>query len=344
MVLEMESYNSSRELMFFPQLGGGEMRECDSVARAAFEHLGKSYRITRELKPGLVDCSTIISQAHWVGAAVQTPFIAESQRRAANAVAVDRGDLLPGDAIYAYSSHRHSPGGRHNHVVMYVGEDSRGISWVVESREGPGAQLIKLGAVQFNGGIRRFCVQPFHAFPSGDWSFLVRRVPKLGRLGCRLTAQYGASRRHRGTDIYAQRDWAVVSPFAGTIVTVFKTKNFSDLFVGIWSAEQDACSLVGPIKIASNIGVGAQVESGQLLGGLGEGAGPGGCNVIAHPPGIRHVHWELWSRAGSAVSPAGDLRCDWLPRQLSRQVELRAQNAIYELKCGKIGTCVSGTD
>lgn len=86
-------------------------RECDAVARAALEHLGKRYRITRELRNGLIDCSTVVSQAHWIGAAVRVPFIAESQRNAANATAVESiADVLPGDVLVAYPSVAASPG------------------------------------------------------------------------------------------------------------------------------------------------------------------------------------------------------------------------------------------
>lgn len=335
-----DGYNGIRDLDRFPRLAGSEIRESDSVAKAAFEHLGKTYRITRELQPGLVDCSTVVSQAHWVGAAIQTPFIAETQLRAANAVAVDIVDLLPGDAIYAYPSYRDSPGGRHNHVVLYLGKDYQGIPRAIESREESGATIIGLDAVRFDGGIRRFCVQPFRTFPGGDWTQLVRRVPKLGRLGCRLTARYGSSRRHQGTDIYAEHDWVMISPFDGMIAALFKTSERSDYFVGISSAEKGAYSLIGPVRLAAGIKMGAQVGRGQLLGGPGVGGAPGGCNTIPHAPGAHRIHWEHWSRMSSAVSPAGDLRCDWLPRHLPCVSGLRSQNVLYELKCGELGTCL----
>jgi hypothetical protein len=325
----------------FPHLISEEMRECDSVACAAFDHLGKAYRITRELWPGLIDCSTVVSQAHWTGAAIQTPFIAETQRLATNAIAVSYDEMLPGDAIYAYPSRRDSPGGRHNHVALYLGKDQHGIPWVLESREETGASLVELNAIKFDGGIRRFCIEPLHIFRRGSWSRLVQRVPKLGRLGCRLTSQYGVSRRHRGCDIYVERSWPVISPINGTIVSVFRTGAFTDLFVGIWSSENYACSLVGPIKAHSRIKVGTEVAKGESLGSAGEGAGPGGCNVIPQPPGACRIHWELWDSTSAAASPADGLSCDWLPSRLTRSVQLYSLNAVYELKREMVGSCVN---
>lgn len=333
------------EFPFFPHLANSEMRECVSVAYAAFEHLGKSYRIARELQPGFVDCSTIVSQSYWIGAAILTPFVAENQRLYANAVAINKGDdLLPGDAIYAYPNLAETPGGRHNHVVLFIGEDHRGIPWVIESTERSGATLAELSSVRLDGGIRRFSPDPLRVFKTGDWSSLARRVPKLGRLGCRLTAQYGAFRRHRGTDIYVEPGWAVVSPLRGTIVALLKQGISSQSFVGIWSAEKKACSLVGPVRIVANIRIGTEVDSGQLLGGLEKFTASARCNAIPQPPGTLRVHWELWGLTPGTVTSVSQLRCDWLPRQVPRGEEFRAQNPLYELKCGNVATCLRASD
>jgi hypothetical protein len=324
----------------FPRLRQPGLRECDSVAMAAMEHLGKSYRITRELSPGLIDCSTVISQAHWTGAAIQTPFVAESQRLATNAAVVTVEDLLPGDAVYAYPSRRHSPGGRHNHVVLYLGEDEDGTIWAIESREETGAVLITLDRVLFGGGIRRFCLNPLSVFPAGAWSELAARVPKLARLGARLTAAYGTCRRHRGTDVYVADDCVVVSPLAGSIVDVMKIR-YHCSFIGIWSSADRIYSVVGPVTTAAGISPGRDVDRGATLGGISSGAGPGGCNIIPAVADKKRVHFELWAPADFGTSPAPDLRCDWLPRAIARERDLIPHNLIYAVKLGAVGSVVS---
>jgi hypothetical protein len=326
----------------FPHLEDQEQRECDAVARRALDHIGKSYKITRELWPGLIDCSTLVSQSHWSGAAIQTPFIAETQRRASNAQVIESVDLLPGDAIYSYPSKEESPGGRHNHVALFLGGDQHGTPWVIESREEEGVILGRLDEVKFGGGIRRFCIEPLRRFPKGMWSQLVPRVPKLGRLGARLTASYtGTSRRHRGIDVYVEHDWPVVSPTNGMIVTCFKTSSSSGSFIGVWSSRHKLCSLVGPVEITTGLRVGQEVEAGRVIGSPASGAGPGGCNTIPRPPGTVRLHWELWASPGFGVSPASDLKCEWLPRGLDHGPALVAHNAIYALKRGDIGGCIA---
>jgi hypothetical protein len=329
------------EVPRFPHLEVPDLRECDSVARCALEHVGKSYRITRELWPGLIDCSTLVSQSHWSGAAIQTPFIAETQRRASNARAVERADLLPGDAIYSYSSAAEAPGGRHNHVALFLGRDESGTSWTIESREETGVVFTRLHEVKFGGGIRRFCLAPLRVFPNGPWSRLAPRVPKLGRLGARLTASYLSLRRHSGIDIYVDADWPVLSPLSGTVVAIFKTSPSSGSFIGIWSSRHENCSLLGPVNVRPGLRVDQDIQAGVFLGSPAHGPGPGGCNIIPRPPGAVRLHWELWAGSGFAVSPARDLRCAWLPRGLDVRASLLAQNPIYAMKRGDIGSCVA---
>lgn len=326
----------------FPHLELSELRECDAVAYSAFEHMGKSYRITRELWPDVIDCSSLVSQSHWTGAGIQTPFIAETQRHASNARVVEPADLLPGDAIYAYRSKSEAPGGRHNHVALFLGTDQMGEPWAVESREETGVTLSELSKVRFDGGIRRFCIEPLRVFPQGMWSQLARRVPKLGRLGARLTANYaGGPRRHHGTDVYIDDGCYVTSPLSGTIVTTFKTHSSSGVFIGVWSSYRSTCSLVGPVSAASEFRIGQNLDEGDVLGMPSRGTGPGGCNTIPNPPGTVRLHWELWTQAGRDISPARGLQCSWLPRGFNDRLSLSAQNPIYSLKQGSIGSCVA---
>jgi hypothetical protein len=325
----------------FPHLRQDDLRECDSVAMAALEHLGKQYRITRELHPGLIDCSTVVSQSHWVGAGIQTPFIAESQRTAANSFAVDPKDLLPGDAIYAYPGRKFSPGGRHNHVVLFLGHDDNHVPWAIESREDHGAILITLDNVLFDGGIRRFCINPRRVFPTNSWTDLVRRVPKLGRLGARLTAKYGSCDRHRGLDIYnTYDDLMVASPLTGSILDIVRVRDRGS-FAGLWSPESRVYTVVGPVITGDAIRVGKDVEQGDILGEMASGPSPGGCNLIPGVVRAKRVHWELWAPPEFGLSPAQNLRCDWLPRSIAHESALIPHNPIYTLKLGKIGSCIA---
>lgn len=324
----------------FPHLRQGDLRECDSVAIAALEHLGKQYRITRELHPGLVDCSTVVSQAHWVGAGIQTPFIAESQRTAVNSYAVQPKDLLPGDAIFAYPGRKFSPGGRHNHVVLFLGYDDNRIPWAIESREDHGAVLITLDNVLFDGGIRRFCINPHRVFPASSWTNLARRVPKLGRLGARLTAKYGSCDRHRGLDIHTYDDLMIVSPLTGSILDVIRVRDRGS-FAGIWSPERRVYTVAGPMVASDAVRVGRDVEQGDILGEIASGPGPGGCNVLPSLLRAKRVHWELWAPPEFGLSPAQNLRCDWLPRSIAREISLIPHNPIYALKLAEIGNCLS---
>jgi hypothetical protein len=324
----------------FPHLRQDDLRECDSVAMAALEHLGQRYRITRELHPGLVDCSTVVSQAHWIGAGIQTPFIAESQRTAANSYVVEPADLLPGDAIYAYPGREFSPGGRHNHVVLFLGYDDNRAPWAIESREDHGAVLITLDNVSFDGGIRRFCINPHRVFPASSWAELVRRAPKLGRLGARLTAKYGSCDRHRGLDVYIQDDLMIASPLTGSVLDVMRVRDRGS-FAGIWSPESRAYVVAGPMLASDTVRVGKDVEQGDILGKVAGGPGPGGCNVIPGLGDARRVHLELWAPPEFGLSPAPNLRCDWLPRSLAHEDTLIPHNPVYAIKLGKIGSCIA---
>jgi hypothetical protein len=327
----------------FPHLRQDGLRECDAVAMASLEHLGHRYRITRELCPGLADCSTVVSQAHWVGAGMQIPFIAESQRNAVNSCTVDRNDLLPGDAIYAYLDKRLSPGGRHNHVVLFIGNDDNDNPWAIESREGNGVALISLDDVSFDGGIRRFCINPHRVFPVSVWTELVRRVPKLGRLGARLTAKYGSCDRHRGLDIYTESGHLIASPLTGSILDVMRVRDRGS-FAGIWSPESRAYTIAGPMLASDAVRVGKDVEKGDLLGEVASGPGPGGCNVIPNYRRDKRVHWELWAPPEFGLSPAQNLRCEWLPQSIAHEGVLIPHNPIYALKLGKIGSCLLAPD
>lgn len=48
--------------------------ESTAIALDSLRFTGWQYRMSRELYPGYIDCSTIVSQAYWDAAGVQTPL------------------------------------------------------------------------------------------------------------------------------------------------------------------------------------------------------------------------------------------------------------------------------
>src|SRR4051812_24507907 len=73
--------------------------EALSVISASATFAGWRYQITREQADGLIDCSSLVSQSHWLGAAIGMPFIAETQRLAYSGIDVARNELRPGDVL-----------------------------------------------------------------------------------------------------------------------------------------------------------------------------------------------------------------------------------------------------
>ena len=94
-----------------------------------------------------MDCSTLISQCMWIGAGAGVPFVAETQRLAYNAIRVAPEDRLPGDVLVRYRSRNDSPDGRHNHVAMFIGEDTGGQPWLIESRSPYGVRARRVDAI-----------------------------------------------------------------------------------------------------------------------------------------------------------------------------------------------------
>jgi hypothetical protein len=340
----MTSYLSARSRGLVPRfshLEKADLRECEAVAHESFIHLGKSYHITRELRPGLIDCSTLVSQSHWTGAAVQMPFIAETQRTAVNGYFVDRSDLVPGDCIYAYPTKDEAPDGKHNHVVLFIGADETGELWAIESRPESGVALIELNSVSFRGGIKRFCPEPMRSFGQGYWADLAARVPKLGRLGARLTSQYDGSpvSRHAGTDIYDVVGSMVLSPFAG-VVSRLQTLPSGGNMVHQWSESDSQFSILGPIALTGRLRVGSRIERGDVLGRAVGGACPTGCNAIPGHPRSQRLHWELWAPERLGQSPAPGLAATIRLPPTSNGEALVAQNAVYQVKRGTVGSCL----
>jgi murein DD-endopeptidase MepM/ murein hydrolase activator NlpD len=266
--------------------------------------VGKKYLITRELRPGYIDCSTIISQAHWEGAAVQAPFIAESQRLAPSGRYVaGPGEMLPGDSIFEYPAKHMAPGGRHNHVAMFLCSDPWGEAWAIEARESSGAEIVNFRRIRSDGGIKRFCPHPNTSFEYGAWQALAAAVPKLARLGARLTARYTDRVRHAGTDIYTNPESAVLAPIDG-VVTDLKMRDGLPISAEIYSDARKISTLLAPIVTGHGISVGQEVVAGDVIGRLDNSRKWIGCNAIPVKRGLCSLHWELWSGTNLGYPPA----------------------------------------
>lgn len=331
-----ESISYWRSRLFPGREAGDTLRECDAVALASLEHLGKKYRITRELLDGFIDCSTVVSQAHWIGGAVRVPFIAESQRLADNAIQVDSlADVVPADVFVAHSSVAAAPGGRHNHVALFLGWDVEGEGWAIEAREAVGVRIIRLEDVQHDGGIRRFCPNPTAVYQPGDWSSIVGSVPKLGRLGARLTARYGSTSRHVGTDVYAPSGCAVLSPISGWVETIEKQRG-KPCLLSIRKFDDATVIVLKRIVLHDRIVEGSVVEAGQLIGSLDSTQIVGGCNRLPMRHGCSFLHLEMWAEH----PPGSPLARDVLPEPGMRPPgvgsRLLACNSVYAIKDGQL--------
>jgi hypothetical protein len=314
--------------------------ECVSVAGSALKHVGKKYLITRELRPGYIDCSTIISQAHWEGAAVQTPFIAESQRLAPSGIFVaGRDELLPGDSLIEYPSRYMAPGGRHNHVAMFLCHDPWGGSWAIEARESSGAEIVDFRNIRSDGGIKRFCPNPNTSFENGRWRTLAAAVPKLGRLGARLTARYTDSDRHAGTDIYAATESTIFAPIAG-VVTDLQMHLGLPISVEIYNDAQRISTLLAPIATDPKISVGQEIVRGDAIGRIDKSRKWIGCNAIPAMRGLCSLHWELWSGVNLGYPPAegiGSSRSACWPAG-----KATPYNPVYAVKIGIVAAPLPG--
>ena len=304
------------------------------MAAASVSFVGFGFKVTRELAATTVDCSTLVSQSHWIGAAVQVPFIAENQRLSATARAIEFEDLMVGDVLVAYESSGHSPLRRHNHVVLYLGEDSRGEPWCIESKEPHGVCFTPLADALHGGGVRRFCPNPHSAFESGAWNALVRAVPKLSRLGARLTSKYGGESRHSGIDVYVIPfgDVPVLAPIDGIIVDLSQCQGGPKV-VTISDRAGESFHVLGPIA-GTTVCEGDRVDTGRPLGLLTSAHMR--CNVTTlFGRSHRRLHWELWD-SSPIPSPAPTVTTRSSASQALAVVpSLRARNPAYCLKSGE---------
>jgi murein DD-endopeptidase MepM/ murein hydrolase activator NlpD len=304
--------------------------ECTSVAIASLAHFAKSYQRSRPLLSGYIDCSTLVSQAHWEGASVQTPFIAENQRTAKSAAAVSSLlDVLPGDVLVAYESLEEAPGGRHNHVAMVLMNEAQGEGWAIQATEDTGTTIIPLAEARIGGGIRRFCPNPLVPYADGDWKNLARRVPKLGRLGVRLKNPAGEERRHSGIDVHAAYGTPIYAPIDGTIML-----DQGGASIVIRNGRLEMISALLPIRVASKLVDGDTVSRGDLLGTSSRMPPSFPCDSTVFSGGRPHVHWEFWTTLPMGYHPSVTVEA---PAGFS-EPGYRAYSPIYAVKLGKIGS------
>ena len=320
--------------------------ESAAVALESLRFMGDEYRMAREFFPGYVDCSTLVSQAHWDAAGVQTPYVAESQRLARTATVVaDLEQALPGDVLVAYKSMADSPSRDHNHVGLLLTREPDGSGWVIEAKYRKGVRIIPLGEASWAGGIRRFCPNALVGFPPGGaWNGLARATPKLARLGTRLTAHYrrddvkSSERRHLGIDVYAEPGSPVFAPVGGT-VTMRPSGERRRWSVVICDAERRIGVLLAPVHVMPGVATGMKVAAGDQLGFLDTENRWYGCNRLATHRGEPHLHWELWSGSDLGYAPAIELHTS--DAELARG-GAQAYNPVYAVKLGVIGSPLSG--
>jgi hypothetical protein len=192
------------------------------ICNFALECLGLPYLRTEELAAASIDCSTLTSQAHWIGAAIGIPFIAETQRTASSGTPINASDSRSGDIWIRYPTTEASPDGLFNHVGLFMGRSSRGEPWIVESRGSEGVRLTRAEEFAPNGGIKRYW-QSERAFNT-ELVAAIRKVcstvPKLGRLGARQYTIDGRRMQHLGIDIYCPVGTEICASSAGKISIV----------------------------------------------------------------------------------------------------------------------------
>jgi hypothetical protein len=315
--------------------------EASRVLKSAARFSGWKYRITRELTHGWIDCSTLVSQAHWDGAGVGVPFVAETQRRAYNALAIAPEDRAPSDVLVAYPTKTMAPDKRHNHVVMYLGRHPYFGEWVIESAaSADGVRVRPLKEADANGGLRRFLPFPKRfAFPADELALrLAQSVPKLGRLGARLTSGLAVPRRHRGIDIYAKKEFAVLAPITGS-VTRKAFRGQSRL------GELHVISPDG--RLAANLRGVEWPPDGPNAAEVGDVLGvcrhhPSGfCNSIPALRGYPKLHLEIWSNQEAPFfSERGLDPPSWIDVAPAPQ----PFNPIYAIKLGMVGSPIGPRD
>jgi hypothetical protein len=278
------------------------------VCQIALSFVGQPYLQAEELASGAIDCSTLTSQSHWLGAQVGIPFVADSQRVAASGhVITDVMESVPGDIWIRYASARESPDGQFNHVGIYLGIDDNGDGWVIESRGGVGVILTQSDQFPPLGGIKRylnFGATPFNGLGAESARLLAEKVPKMGRLGARQYA-HGSEIRyaHKGVDIYLPFGTEIISPITGSITP------YSDQIEGAGCEIIDNSFFVRILHVCLS-GKSSDIVAGQKLGSLVEPNEELLVYVDGLTKGNCHIHIEVGSEKNELFGVSSHMKID----------------------------------
>jgi hypothetical protein len=245
-------------------------QECISVILVALRYLGLPYLRTEELADKTIDCSTLTSQAHWEGAAVGIPFVAENQRTAKSGEPVaGLADILPGDVVVKYESLEDTPDGIYNHVGIVIGWDEQGSPWIVESASSVGVRISPLASFQPKGGIKRFLPRPLDIFPIAEAESLQRTaetIPKFGRFGVRQYSKKNSQRfEHLGIDIYCPTQTPVFAPISG-VARFSHLEREDSVSINIFNEQIEAFCSLANINYSNSIYDGATINEGNFIG------------------------------------------------------------------------------
>ena len=284
------------------EAGWGLDTEPYGICDKALEMLGWGYQQSEELvRESAIDCSTLVSQSHWEGAAIGVPFVAENQRTAVSGLNIRRiEDAIPSDVLVKYRSLDESPEGRWNHVGLYLGADFRGERWVIEAAGGQGVQLSTVKAFRPEGGIKRFTLSwsVFDSLEARQALALTRLVPKLGRLGARQYRRSSAERiPHRGLDLYTEPGAYVHATLDGTISLEWDPiEQFNGVAI-VGSRYIVRVFPLGEIMVSA----GTPVKKGDMIGRLVPPSETSDIRYATFPHGSSHLHLEVECRFAGAI-------------------------------------------
>lgn len=272
----------------------GEGTEQYEICKRALQFRGFSYKRSEELEVGAtVDCSTLVSQSYWEGAAIGIPFIAESQRKATTGKTIESTqEMIPADVLVKHPSLEECPDKTYNHVGLYLGRDTTGEQWLIESVGSVGVRLSTVRVFNAQGGIKRFTLstQPFASPQAREALSTAPFVPKFGRLGVRQYRKSGSERiAHRGLDVYVPTNTSVYATIAGTATLIHEPLEDANGVEIRGEHFTVRYLMLDDMKIEAE----ASVQAGNLLGKV---ASPSERSDIVHSPirgDLSHLHLEV---------------------------------------------------
>ena len=274
--------------------GLSEDSERMRILKVSLQFLGNPYLRTEELAQNTVDCSTLTSQSYWEGAQIGIPFIAESQRIAADGVPVTKEEALPADIVVRFSGLDASPDKTYNHVGLVLGKDTNGTTYVIESNSKEGCVISTLEKFNPQGGFRRYLKNDNVLVDDGlhaDFNAISKKVPKLSRLGARQYKIDAQERPvHRGMDIYVEPNTPIHAPISG-VLSVGVLPDEKEPCVYIESTDGLKCTLGNVISDSALIG--QSVKEDQVIGKV---HAPSNDTRMKYPDlkgNMTHLHFQI---------------------------------------------------